>query len=220
MPIPLFGSPVSDEWWAPSYGQQPWRGGAPAKHWASWGKLPATMLEDTETATGLRQLAIANALLPYLNPYSRGWFGTQIRSNAPQLIEAGVPSSRVEQLNVPMTPRLTAGSFYDWLGPMADALRAAGNELMQEEHGYGTSALEEANWLHTIGRQLEEAAPGAGESWTAGQVQAVNDLLAQAQAAAPAGWEDWFGMMLNPQYTARPINLTWSQRLPQYANRW
>lgn len=215
MATPIFGRQ-----WTPEFGQQAWRTDPrghwtlPATGWGQWGRLgPEFLLPE---AGALRRLAIGSEIMPFVNPWTRAWFGTQIEGMAGELQKAGAPRF-VTGLDVPQHERIRPGEWWDWFGPAGDALRAAGEALAG--HAANPDAQLEAPWLIAAGRDIERIAPRPGQFWTADMVRQARDAVDTLMASAPGQeWRDWLGMIIDP--TPREYNLDWTVQRPGMRQRW
>ncbi len=118
-----------DPWFTSSY-QQPGYIGADAP---MWGDIAAPALEETPEGMALRSLYYANALLPYLNPYSRAVLTNRIFAweqalkDFPQTgATKGATLGGVIPGYVSSVPRaVSSQGFYRHAGTTAEALEAA-----------------------------------------------------------------------------------------------
>lgn len=203
-----------DPWFRSSY-QQPGYIGADAP---MWGEIAGPALEESDEGMALRSLYYANALLPYLNPYSRAVLTNRIisweqalkdlpQTGATQGATLGgvIPGYRSE------VPRaVSSQGYYQQAGTTAEALEAAMLALQGEMTGGDEDRVPfETRYLMDVARQARQVTPKAGESWTYGQVQDYNDWLATLGQNAPNEiWAQLVRDMFVPARRAVPT--TWT----------
>lgn len=193
-----------------------------------WGDIAAPALEEDEAGRGLRLLYIANALLPYLNPYTRALFTNRIIGQAGDLAE--LPQTGASEgatlggvvpgyVSSPALP-LSSQGFYNNAGAQAEALGASMGALKGIFTDDSEQRLpDETLWLQDVARQVGQVAPKAGESWTYGQVQDYNDLLYTLGAGAPDEmWSDFVQQIFNP--VRKAVDVTWANAPGRSAASW
>ena len=198
-------------WFTSSY-QSPGYIGADSP---SWGKIAAPALEETELGQNLRSLYIANAMLPFLNPYSRNLFINRIVGAQPALKDlpqtGATQGATLEPVvsgyrSAPTVP-ISSMQWYRSLGPAAEALGAAAGVLSDDDAGYDTP---ESRWLGDVAQQLQAVSPKADESWTYQQVQDVNGMLQGIAQGAPSDtWAQLVQDMFAPQNSVRQVPVGW-----------
>lgn len=213
-----------DPWFTSSY-QQPGYIGADAP---MWGDIAAPALEETPEGMALRSLYYANALLPYLNPYSRAVLTNRIFAweqalkDFPQTgATKGATLGGVIPGYVSSVPRaVSSQGFYRHAGTTAEALEAAMRALQGEMTDDGEDRVPfETNWLLDVARQAGQVAPKAGESWTYGQVQDYNDFLATLGQNAP---DDMWAQLAQDMFVPlrRKVPTTWSNAPYRASSNW
>lgn len=200
---------MSRGWFGTDYTYDPDYGNAPAtpKNWSAWGALPAAGLGQDETSQYVRQLWIANELLPWMNPYSQAQWLNTIRGQRGNLEELGVAPSGIGNYKSDAVLPLTVNAYYQQLGPSADALRSLTNMMLQgNDYGYRSN---ETDYLFTAARMLANAVPKPGERWTVAHRRAVDAAL-NAINELPAPSEEWAGLLgsiVSP--TRRQVDTGW-----------